>query len=274
MCEAFHFLIDNIYVKFGDEIFHQTLGIPMGTDCAPVVADLFLHTYEYDFLQKLTTKKQLHIAKKFNLTFRYIDDLISINNEVFEDYISEIYQTKTSNLELKKTTESDNEASYLDLMVSITRDGQLEFRLYDKRDQFNFTIVNFPFLDSNIPVKPAYGVYNSQLVRYTRACTHYKDFLMRHRLLVIKLMSQGYQQKFLKRNFISFFKEHSELISKYDLPAAVHIKEAIYFESSAASVTSQQVTSTSVIQNSIPASTSWTPNGLRNLGNSSFAMHF
>ncbi len=273
MRQAFCFLIDNIYVKFGDDIFKQTLGIPMGTDCAPVVADLFLHTYEYDFLERLTKKKQLHIAKKFNLTFRYIDDLVSINNEVFEDYISEIYQTKTSNLELKKTTESDNEASYLDLMMSITPDKKLESSLYDKRDQFDFRIVNFPHLDSNIPVKPAYGVYNSQLVRYARACTHYKDFLTRHRLLVIKLMSQGYQQKFLKRNFMSFFDDHKDLISKYDVAVTVHIKEGIFnvFESSAVSVQTRQISSTSVIQNSLPtSSTSWTPNGLRNLGNSCY----
>ncbi len=273
MREAFRFLIDNIYVKFGDDIFKQTLGIPMGTDCAPVVADLFLHTYEYDFLEKLTKKKQLHIASKFNLTFRYIDDLISINNDAFEDYISDIYQTKTSNLELKKTTESDKEASYLDLMISITRNGELESSLYDKRDEFNFKIVNFPYLDSNIPVKPAYGVYNSQLVRYTRACTHYKDFLTRHRLLVIKLMSQGYQQKFLKRSFISFFDNHKDLISKYDVTVAVHIKEGIFniFKSSAVSGFSQQKSSTNVIQNSLPASsTSWIPTGLRNLGNSCY----
>ncbi len=272
--EAFEFLIDNIYTKFGDDVFKQMLGIPMGTDCAPVVADLFLYTYEFEFLYKLTKQKKHFLAKKFNLIFRYIDDLICINNEDFEKYINKINTTK--HLKLKETTESDKEASYLDLLVSITPDGRLEFRLYDKRDQFNFFIVNFPYMDSNIPVKPAYGVYKSQLVRYARACTHYKDFLTRHRLLVIKLTKQGYQDKFLKKNFISFFNDHKTLISKYGVDVAVHIKEGIYnlFKQSAVSDSSGIITSSSsVVHNSrhtFTSDTPWVPLGLRNLGMSCY----
>ncbi len=169
--QAFTFLIDNIYVKFGDNIYHQTLGIPMGTDCAPLLADLYLYTYEYDFLDSLTKSKKLHLAKTFNFTFRYIDDLISINYKHFNTHISDIYPPE---LELKETTESTTTVSYHDLLVDI--DSFLTFKLFDKRDYFNFPIVNFPHLDSNIPVKPAYGVYVSQLIRCFRACTYYSDF--------------------------------------------------------------------------------------------------
>ena len=69
-------------------------------------------------------------------------------------------------LEIKDTTESNTSASYLDLLLSIGRDGQLHTSLYDKRDDFNFHITNFPFLSSNIPSSPAYGVFISQLIRY------------------------------------------------------------------------------------------------------------
>ncbi len=62
--QAITFLIDNIYVKFGDNIYHQTLGFPMGTDCASLLADRYLYTYEYDFLDSLTKSKKLHRAKK------------------------------------------------------------------------------------------------------------------------------------------------------------------------------------------------------------------
>ncbi len=88
--QAFTFLIDNIYVIFDDNIYCQTLGIPRGTDCAPLLADLYLYTYEYDFLDSLTKSKKLHIAKKFDFTFRYIDDIISINNKHFNTHISDI----------------------------------------------------------------------------------------------------------------------------------------------------------------------------------------
>ena len=76
-------------------------------------------------------------------------------------------------------------------------------RLYDnKRDDFDFPIVNFPFLDSNIPASPAYGVFISQLIRYARACITYKDFLSRASLLTVRLLQQGYQHSRLKAFFM------------------------------------------------------------------------
>ncbi len=77
-------------MKFGDNIYRQTLGILMGTECAPCLADLYLYTYEYDFLDSLTKSKQCHLAKKFNFTLRHIDDLISINKKHFNIHISDI----------------------------------------------------------------------------------------------------------------------------------------------------------------------------------------
>ena len=80
-------------------------------------------------------------------------------------------------IEIKDTTESMTSASYLDLLLSIGRDGQLHTSIYDKRDDFNFHITNFPFLSSNIPSSPAYGVFISQLIRYARACSSYECFI-------------------------------------------------------------------------------------------------
>ena len=98
------FLIDNIYVEFGNVIMRQCVGIPMGTDCAPLLADLFLHFYEFKFINKIMTDKSTYnLARMFNNTFRYIDDLLSINNKYFEDHISEIYPPES---ELKETTEN------------------------------------------------------------------------------------------------------------------------------------------------------------------------
>ena len=82
-----------------------------------------------------------------------------------------------ADLEIKKTTESITSVSYFDLLLSIERDGQLRTSLYDKRDDFNFHITNFPFLSSNIPSSPAYGVFISQLIRYARTCSSYGCFI-------------------------------------------------------------------------------------------------
>ena len=206
------FLIDNIYIQFGNVIMRQCVGIPMGTDCAPLLADLFLHFYEYKFIDKLKKDRGTkYFARIFNHTFRYIDDLLSINNKYFEDYISEIYPPE---LELKETTESENQASYLDVMLSI-KENALFYKLYDKRDDYEFDIINFPFLDSNIPAGPAYGVYISQLIRYSRACLDYEDFKNRHIMLYIKLTSQGYTRKKLQKCFTKFYRNYELLISKY-----------------------------------------------------------
>ena len=91
------FLIDNIFVECGGVIFQQVIGIPMGTNCAPLLADLFLYSYEAEFIQTLIKSGKRHLAKSFCFTFRYIDDVLSINNPTFGDYINIIYIPVRSN---------------------------------------------------------------------------------------------------------------------------------------------------------------------------------
>ena len=131
----------------------QTVGIPMGTNCAPLLADIFLYSYEADFVQSLLSTGKKHLASRFNLTYRYIDDVLSINNTEFENYLGQMYPAE---LEIKDTTENTTSASYLDLLLSIGRDGQLHTSIYDKRDDFNFHITKFPpfwdLLFANAPI--------------------------------------------------------------------------------------------------------------------------
>ena len=135
---------------------------------------------------KLLRKKDKKLAISFNSTFRYIDDVLSLNNSKFGDYVERIYPIE---LEIKDTTDTVKSASYLDLHLEIDNEGRLKTKLYDKRDDFSFPIVNFPFLSSNIPAAPAYGVYISQLIRYFRVCIFYHDFLDSRLLLIRKLSS-------------------------------------------------------------------------------------
>jgi hypothetical protein len=160
------FLVDNIYVVFGDQVFQQSVGIPMDTYCAPLLTDLFLYSSEAEFVQKLLWDNNKQLTVSFNHTFRCIDDVLSINNHNCHNYIHLIYPDE---LEINDTTESDKSASYLDILLSIDSNGRLTTSLSDKRDDFEFAIVNFPFLCSNIPLSPTYGVYFSQLIRYARA---------------------------------------------------------------------------------------------------------
>ena len=184
------FLVDNIFVEFGGQIFQQTIGIPMGTNCAPLLADLFLYSYEAQFIQDQLSKGNKNVASRFNWTFRYIDDVLSINNKDISSYLDIIYPPE---LEINETTESPISASYLDLYLKFDKQGKLTTRIYDKRDDFNFPIDNFPFLSSNIPTSPSYCVFVSQLIRYARASSLYTDFIDRSVLLARKLLRQRYQ---------------------------------------------------------------------------------
>ena len=183
------FLIDTVFVIFSGRVFQQTVGVPMGTNCVPLFADLFLFSYEADFIQRLLRKNEKKLARSFNFTFRYIDDVLSLNNSRFGDFVDRIYPIE---LEIKDTTDTDTSSSYLDLHLKIDSEGRLRTKLYDKRDDFNFPIVNFPFICSNIPAASAYGVYISQLIQYSRACGSYQDFLDRRLLLTRKLLNQGF----------------------------------------------------------------------------------
>ena len=80
----------------------------------------------------------------------------------------------------------------LDLYLEFDDSGQLSTKIYDKRNDFNFKIINFPNICSNIPASPVYGVYISQLIRYARASSNYSDFLKRHLHLRNRLLDQGY----------------------------------------------------------------------------------
>ena len=212
LCLAIDFLIDNIYVRFGSSVFRQVIGIPMGTNSAPLLADLFLHTFEYDFMVK-TMKHDITKAIQFSNTFRYIDDLFSINNVDFGNYISAIYPPE---LQLTDTSTSSTEVCYLDTHIK-TGGTNTPFRIsiYDKRDDFTFRIVNFPHMDSNIPANPAYGVYISQLVRYARICTSKVDFMNRLRGLSLRLRQQGFLTNLLQRTFTKFFNRHGLIVVKY-----------------------------------------------------------
>ena len=91
ICKMIEFLIDNIFVQFGGRLFRQVIGIPMGTHCAPLLADLFLYSYENEFLDNMIRSGHRRLARSFNLCYRYIDDLIVFNNKKFLWIISKRY---------------------------------------------------------------------------------------------------------------------------------------------------------------------------------------
>ena len=197
------------------KIFKQIIGIPMCSNCAPLLADLFLYSYEAEYIQSLLSAGKKRLSSQCNFTYRYIDDVLSINNQDFENYLGQMYPPE---LEIKDTTESNTSASYWDLLLSIDRDGQLCTSLYDKRDDFNFHITNFPFLSSNIPSSPAFCVFISQPNRYARACSSYECLILRAMRLSNKLLGQGYVKERLKSSLRKFYGRYGDLTKQYEVP--------------------------------------------------------
>ena len=121
---------------------------------------MLFFSYEADFIQGLLTKIVKKLARCLNLTFRYIDDVFSLNNSRFGDFDDRILPTA---LEIKDTTDTDSSASNLNLHLEIDSEGRLRTKFYDKRNYLHFPILYIPFVCGKIPAAPAYGVYISQV---------------------------------------------------------------------------------------------------------------
>ena len=127
---------------------------------------------------------------------------------------------------VRETTDTASPASFLDLYLEFDDSGQLSTKIYDKRDDFNFKIINFPNMCSNIPASPAYGVYISQLIRYARASSNYSDFLKRHLHLRNRLLDQGYKKIRLIRSLKKFIFRYQYLVEIYSVSAEKIISDA------------------------------------------------
>ena len=182
------FILENSYFAIGSVCFQQSIGIPIGIDCAPAIANLSLFKYEYEFISKLI-RSNYRRALKFNGCFRLMDDISAINSDgAFDSDRDIIYP---SSLQLKKENEGHIYADILDLSITL-RDNSFSFKLYDKRDKFNFEIVNYPDLSGNLSADCGYGVVKSELKRYAKLSSNFSDYIYRKDNLIKKLLNKHY----------------------------------------------------------------------------------
>ena len=204
-------LVDSAYFKFGNTIYRQKIGIPMGIDPAPQMANLYLFSYEFDFMERLA-KEDYRSARKFNYTCRFIDDLETLNNDgKLSDLKEDIYPPE---LVCNKENVGDQRATFLDMETSVI-DRRFVTKTYDKRESYDFEIVNYPDLSGNIPRGSAYGVYTSQLIRYARVCSYKEDFIARAALLKRKLKEKGFTEERLRKTSRKCIHNNNWIIKKY-----------------------------------------------------------
>ena len=175
----------------------------MGTNCAQHAADLC-------FMVSLSEEKQSEVIEAFSLTSSCLDDLLNIDNDYFDGLISQLYP---SELQLDKANSSETEAPFLNLHWSFL-DQFISFKIYDKRDDFDFEIVNFPYSVGDVPRRAACGFYISHLIRGQSVQSCY--CLQHNKLLSAKLLNQGYRYHKLRKAFSKFYRRHFDLVSKFN----------------------------------------------------------
>ena len=161
----------------------------------------------------LSEDNQSNVIEAFNSTSRYLDDLLNIDNNFFDSMVNRICPSEP---QLHKANMSDTDASFLDLHLSIS--GRVvKTKIYNKRDDCDFDLLNFPFLDDNVPRSTSNGVYISQLIRFARVSSHVVDFNTRNKVLTAKLRRQGYRCHIIREAFSNFFRWHFDIVSIYNV---------------------------------------------------------
>jgi hypothetical protein len=212
LLELAELLVDNIYVSSENRVLRQCIGIPMGTDCAPFLANLYLFAKEYKFIKEQIRQQApgyMLLVARFELVKRFIDDLFNVNGDgVIAEYMNQIYP---ASLVLNKENEHNHKTHFLDINLVIN-DGYIRTSLYDKRDDFPFAIRSFPDLSGNIPFDDSHDVLTSQLIRIAIREDHFTLFSKRLQNLTDKLMAQHFSRERLAKLCARFYDERLSLV--------------------------------------------------------------
>jgi hypothetical protein len=188
------FVIDHSLFQFGNNVFKQVIGIPMGSSCAPFLANLTLFSYEFKFVTSSLKAGQISLCKSLNATYRYIDDITVINyNDCFNHLAANIYPTS---LILKKMNATDSSADVLDISIR-TVNHKFITDLFDKRSTFPFHCNTFPAASSLIPRKCFINVIINELARYISVCSTFEAFRENACRLLVILCNKGYPYSLL-----------------------------------------------------------------------------
>ena len=189
----------------------------MGTNSAPHMANIYLHVYEHNYIQQFKLQHKYDDLKRLQYIFRYQDDLFVVNDGgPFDSLYKTIYPRE---MILKRTNISPVVVNLLDSTVSIHQ-GKFMYKLYEKRNEFNFNVINYPFACGNIPKIPSHGIFISQLMRFCNMNSSFKHYVSNCHAMITKLVNQNFDILWLKRNFDIFWGRHFSYWSKFGINVA------------------------------------------------------
>jgi hypothetical protein len=211
----FEYLVDNIYLDFAGGVLRQRIGIPMGTNCAVFVANLFCFTYEYAFITRLQRAGRVALIRQFRYTKRYIDDLLSGANPAFSQYLYDsppnaagvrgIYPRFLTVAQEQSSAES---VSFLDTRFVFAQNRWFT-DIYDKREHPPLSRVNslkYPHPSSFLSARSKFGIITSRLCCFSRICQRKKDFIARARIFLGEFRERGYPLNKIRSFVLRFLK--------------------------------------------------------------------
>ena len=213
-------LITRTYFIVGNLIIRQSIGIPMGIDPAPFWANLYLYYYEHKFISNLmrTDKRR---ARRFINACRFIDDECNIND--FGEFARSFHEIYPEEL-LLKCEHQGTQATFLDLFIQIVNDIFV-YKLFDKRDDFPFSIVRMPDLSGNLPSFIFYGSIMSEFLRIARCTRLVEDFIPRAKMLCERMVSQGGSKNLVLKQIRKAISRHPLPFTKFSLsPSEIIIR--------------------------------------------------
>jgi hypothetical protein len=212
LLQSIAFLVHNVYLVNGGQCWRQCIGVPMGTNCAPPLANIYLYAYESDFIDRLAMTNP-GAARNFHMSFRLIDDVLSADNPCLREYIDKtaedggIYPRA---LTLNETSINAEEVNFLGMKIR-SAGSSFCVDVFDKRSEFPFRVLRYPYTDSLIPTSIPFGVFVSQLHRYYRICTELSDFMRNSLVLFSTLHEQGCSVRRLAKCFHAFVSSRRRL---------------------------------------------------------------
>ena len=172
LLEALELILFNTYIQFNGSIFKQILVIPIGGNASPFITDLYFSWCEYCYMTKIV-KTDYALAKLLSYNCRYLDDICTINLQIFGDIAKGIY---TNTLLLEGSICSYKQDTFLDLHIHVV-DHKFISDIYHKVDDFNFEVISYPYPQSNVHSMLGYSTYYSHLIRFFRLCNNINAFL-------------------------------------------------------------------------------------------------
>ena len=222
--EAVNFVLFQTFTIFAGQCFKQIKGVPMGGNCSPLLADLFLCVCEIDFLKAQKEKGNFNIYKILSKASRYIDDIVVYDFKYFHNYIHDIYPT---DLQVDRSGDDPYCVDYLDVNLLFSN-GKVQTSVFHKVELFNFNVTTLTFPENCAPISLGYNVFAGQVLRYGRICSNLNMFVLRVKKTVNLLSSRGYVCNELTVYFLRILHKHNYILQKFDLFGAQQLVDQIF----------------------------------------------